>query len=227
MDAHRGRARARPIRVEPDVNDRDGVVVHALGPDGTVRDGWPWSAGAPIGEQGKCPQGDTGCGVWRTVPALGPGEVLLVLLAPADAKSGGQVVAVGPDGRVVDGWPVKLTNPAARWDVVAAGAAGTVYATAVERCREPRRRPRCSRSRRTARWPGGRRSSANDVIDSPAKARRSTCHGTDARGSVVLTPCLPAERASWPQTAQGQFRPPATRRRQARSRSGGSRPRCM
>ncbi len=79
------------------------------------------------------PLGDTGCGVWRTVPALGPGEhVLLVLLAPADAKSSRRVVAVGPDGRVVDGWPVKLTNPAGRWDVVVAGADGTVYATAVE-----------------------------------------------------------------------------------------------
>jgi hypothetical protein len=66
------------------------------------------------------------------VPALGPGEVLLVLLVSADAKSGGQVVAVGPDGRVVDGWPVKLTNPAGRWDVVVAGADGTVYATAIE-----------------------------------------------------------------------------------------------
>jgi hypothetical protein len=110
---------------------RDNVVVHALGPDGGVRVGWPWSAGAPIEEQGECGQ-ETGCGVWRTVPALGPGEVLMVLLAPADAKSGGQVVAVGPDGRVVDGWPVKLTNPAGRWDVVVAGADGTVYATAVE-----------------------------------------------------------------------------------------------
>ncbi len=114
------------------VDDRDRVVVHALGPDGTVRDGWPWRAGAPIGEQGECPQGDTGCGVWRTGPALGPGEVLLVLLAPADRTSGGQVVAVGPDGRVVDGWPVTLTNPAGRWDVVVAGTDGTVYATAIE-----------------------------------------------------------------------------------------------
>jgi hypothetical protein len=113
------------------VDSRDNVVVHALGSDGTVRDGWPWEAGSPIAEQGKC-DGSTGCGVWRTVPALGPGEVLLVLLAPADAKSGGQVVAVGPDGRVVDGWPVTLTNPDGRWDVVVVGADGTVYATAFE-----------------------------------------------------------------------------------------------
>ena len=111
---------------------RDNVVVHALGPDGTVRDGWPWSAGLPIEEQGECEGQETGCGVWRTVPALGPGEVLLVLLAPADRKSGGQLVAVGPDGAVVDGWPVKLTNPNGRWDVVAVGADGTVYATAIE-----------------------------------------------------------------------------------------------
>jgi hypothetical protein len=110
----------------------DDVVVHALGPDGLVRDGWPWSAGAPIEEQGECGQGDVGCGVWRTVPALGPGEVLLVLLAPADATSGGRVVAVGPDGAVVDGWPVELKNPDGRWDLVAAGADGTVYATAIE-----------------------------------------------------------------------------------------------
>ena len=116
----------------PGVDARDNVVVHALGPDGTVRDGWPWQSGLPIAEQGECGQGETGCGVWRTVPALGPGEVLLVLLAPADRTSGGQVVAVGPDGRVVDGWPVTLTNPAGRWDVVVAGADGTVYATAIE-----------------------------------------------------------------------------------------------
>jgi hypothetical protein len=111
---------------------RENVVIHALGPDGTVRDGWPWSAGLPIEEQGECDGQDTGCGVWRTVPALGPGEVLLVLLAPADKKSGGQLVAVGSDGAVRDGWPVKLTNPNGQWDVVAAGADGTVYATAVE-----------------------------------------------------------------------------------------------
>lgn len=116
----------------PGVDARGDVVVHALGPDGMVRDGWPWSAGTPIAEQGEVEQDCTGCGVWRTVPAIGPGEVLLVLLAPADATSGGQVVAVGPDGRVVDGWPVKLTNPDGRWDVVVAGADGTVYATAVE-----------------------------------------------------------------------------------------------
>jgi hypothetical protein len=116
----------------PGVDTRGDVVVHALGPDGTVRGGWPWQSGLPIAEQGRCGQGETGCGVWRTVPALGPGEVLHVFLAPEDAKSGGQVVAVGPDGRVVDGWPVKLTNPAGRWDVVVAGTDGTVYATAIE-----------------------------------------------------------------------------------------------
>ena len=116
----------------PGVDARGDVVVHALAPDGVVREGWPWSAGAPIEEQGESEQGCTGCGVSRTVPALSSTDVLLVLLAPADAKSGGQVVAVGPDGRVVDGWPVKLTNPAGRWDVVVAGTDGTVYATAIE-----------------------------------------------------------------------------------------------
>ena len=113
------------------VDTRDNVVVHALGPNGAIRGGWPWSAGAPIEEQGECGQ-ETGCGVWRTVPALGPGGVFLVLLAPADSRSGGRVVAVGPDGRVVDGWPVTLTNPGGRWDVVVASADGTVYATAIE-----------------------------------------------------------------------------------------------
>jgi hypothetical protein len=111
---------------------RDNVVVHALGPDGNVRDGWPWRAGAPIEERGECGQAETGCGVWRTVPALGPGEVFLVLLAPADRTSGGQVVAVGPDGRVMSGWPVELKNRDGRWDLVAASDDGMVYATAVE-----------------------------------------------------------------------------------------------
>jgi hypothetical protein len=115
----------------PGVDARGNVVVHALGPDGRVRDGWPWSAGAPIEEQGACGQ-ETGCGVWRTVPALGIGKVILVLLAPADATHGGRVVAVGPDGAVMDGWPVEITNPDGRWDLVAAGADGTVYATETE-----------------------------------------------------------------------------------------------
>ena len=113
------------------VNSRENVVVHALGPDGSIRDGWPWRAGAPIEEQGECEPASTGCGVWRTVPVLGPGETFLVLLAPADRTSGGQLVAVGSDGRIMNGWSVELSNRNERLDLVAAGADGMVYVTRV------------------------------------------------------------------------------------------------
>jgi hypothetical protein len=79
----------------PGVDTRDRVVVHALGPDGTVRDGWPWRAGSPIEEQGECGQGETGCGVWRTVPASAPGRCswscwhrLIVRAAGRSSRSG-------------------------------------------------------------------------------------------------------------------------------------------
>jgi hypothetical protein len=57
--------------------------------------------------------------------------MFLVLLAPADRTSGGQVVAVGSDGSVMKGWPVELLSRDERLDLVAAGADGMVHATAV------------------------------------------------------------------------------------------------
>jgi hypothetical protein len=68
----------------------------------------------------------TGCGVWLSIPAVGPGDVLYL------PQAGRRLVAIGPDGRVRPGWPVVLTRPGAEFWSVVVGSDGTAYALAIE-----------------------------------------------------------------------------------------------
>ncbi len=106
--------------------------VLALDPSGQRVAGWPYHSDLGLQETGFCPPGDTGCGGFRVAPAIGPGNILHVVHTPLSAAGGGSVVAIGRDGRVIDGWPVTLTRSGSEFWSVVVGANGTAYAMAVE-----------------------------------------------------------------------------------------------
>jgi hypothetical protein len=120
------------------VEDRDsGLKVLALDPAGKVMAGWPYQAAVHLEWQGRCGGQDTGCGVMRTTPVVGPGNVLHLLLAAGDASKGGSIVAIGPDGAVRPGWPVVLPDTGSVFRSVVVGPDGTAYAVALDRVTEP------------------------------------------------------------------------------------------
>ena len=96
---------------------------------GPVGAAWPVGRIAPLpgcsGREG-CPGTVTGCGVWLSIPAVGPGDVLYL------PQAGRRLVAIGPDGRVRPDWPVVLTRPGAGFWSVVVGSDGTAYALAIE-----------------------------------------------------------------------------------------------
>ena len=132
-----------PPVVSPDgtvflIEDADsGLTVVALDPAGKVMAGWPYQAAVHLEWQGRCGGQDTGCGVLRTAPAVGPGNVLHLLLAAGDASKGGSIVAIGPDGAVRSGWPVMLPDAGSAFRSVVVGPDGTAYAVTLDRVTEP------------------------------------------------------------------------------------------
>jgi hypothetical protein len=140
------------------------TVVYGIGASSAVLGGWPYRFAGEIGWQGTCPPESVGCGLWRAVPAVGPDGVVYLPLAASDTTAGGDLVAVGRDGRVVAGWPVGLRRVGAVWGSVVAASDETVYALAVEP--EPRDRTSATvldialdssvRYRTTVVSPGGR-----------------------------------------------------------------------
>jgi outer membrane protein assembly factor BamB len=110
------------------------TAVYALDPSLEVMRGWSFEPTAPLErarpgldsehEAGYCPPPVT--------PAVGPDSTLYLPLQARDATVGGSLVAVGPDGKVRSGWPVKLTSPGAEFWSVVVSADGTVYALAIE-----------------------------------------------------------------------------------------------
>lgn len=114
------------------------TVVYGIDPSGEMIAGWPFRVANEIAWQGSCPEGSTGCGLWRAVPAAGPDGALYLPLAATDGTAGGDLVALGRDGQVVAGWPVGLVRVGADWWSVVVASDETVYALAVEP--EPRDR---------------------------------------------------------------------------------------
>ncbi|HEY5435007.1 MAG TPA: hypothetical protein VIK13_07225, partial [Candidatus Limnocylindrales bacterium] len=120
------------------IQDGDsGLKVLALDPAGKVMAGWPYQAAVHLEWQGRCGGQDAGCGVMRTTPVVGPGNVLHLLLAAADATKGGSIVAIGPDGAVRPGWPVVLPEAGSAFRSVVVGPDGTAYAVVLDRVTEP------------------------------------------------------------------------------------------
>ncbi len=114
------------------LSDDGGTTVVGLDPTGQIMAGWPYRTRAGLQHTGSCAGGDTPCGAGRSVPAIGPGNVLYLPLAARDSKTGGSIVAVGTDGRLISGWPVTLTRRGSEFWSVVAGTDGTVYALAIE-----------------------------------------------------------------------------------------------
>lgn len=112
----------------------DVPAFYALDARLAVRPGWPYEPPRDLQERAFADQVilvDCGGGIPAS-PALGPDGTLYVPLAPASAKAGGELVAIGRDGAMVAGWPVKLLRAnAGFWDV-SVGPDGTVYALAAE-----------------------------------------------------------------------------------------------
>lgn len=114
------------------VSTRGGTTVQSLDPTGRPRAGWPYRSKLGMEWTGYCGPGDTGCGSWRTEPAVGSNNVLYLLHAARTASTGASLVAIGSDGQVRHGWPVSLKRAGSMfWSVVVA-AYGGVWALAIE-----------------------------------------------------------------------------------------------
>jgi hypothetical protein len=128
---------AAPI-VAPDgssliVSTEDGgTTILALDPAGQPRPGWPYRSELGIQFTGYCGEGDTGCGFYRTTMALDERGVLYLLHAASRPSAGGSVVALGPDGRVRDGWPVGLSRAGSMFWAAAVDPEGGAYVLAIE-----------------------------------------------------------------------------------------------
>ena len=124
------------LAVAQKIADVDDAVV-VLGTDGRPLPGFPTAVDGEIETQ--CLYGDTPC-VGDVRPGLAPnGTVYVALGNPRqsvveDDPAGGSIEAIGPDGRVVAGWPVRLPawSHVTRlgWDVEGAVVATVVVCAA-------------------------------------------------------------------------------------------------
>ncbi len=105
--------------------------IFALDPQLKLLPGWPVTPSAPIVSPGIDESDGIQCHFPQR-PAVGPDGTLYLPLQTTSRKRGGSLVAVGRDGRVVDGWPVALQKPGSAFWSVVVGVDGTVYALAIE-----------------------------------------------------------------------------------------------
>ena len=113
-------------------DDTDGTVVMAVDPSSNPRGGWPYRTPVEIAQDGFCPGEDVGCGVASVAPKTGANGVVYVALSPDGSSSGGSLIAIASDGRIVDGWPVGLTRRGAGFWKTLVGSDGGVWALAAE-----------------------------------------------------------------------------------------------
>ena len=108
------------------------TTVAGLGPSGQGMDGWPYRFAVGLQGTGFCPSEAVCEGSSWAVPAIGPDNVLYLLQGATTSSAGGSIVAVGPDGVVVDGWPVGLKRVGAEAWSVAVTPDGSASVLAVE-----------------------------------------------------------------------------------------------
>ena len=108
------------------------TVAYAFDAAGHVRPGWPYRSTVGLGDVAYCGPCSMDCIPWQTEPLLGPDDVLYLLQGASSATVGGQITAIGLDGKVRGGWPVVLGRPGAEFWSAAAGSDGTLYALAIE-----------------------------------------------------------------------------------------------
>lgn len=128
------------------VSGRDGTIAYAVGPSGAQRPGWPYRSGEfikfgrPSGFTCSCEPCVTPDNSIETPPLAGPGgSLLLVQLAHQNDSGGNRIVAVRPDGKARDGWPVTLSEKGS-WFASIAGTGRSVYGYAVEPARSQHNR---------------------------------------------------------------------------------------
>jgi hypothetical protein len=114
------------------VDTSDGIEIAGLDSGHQPLPGWPYRAGMGLEQTGFCSSQDTGCGQFRAEPVLGWDDVLYVPHAAATSSTGGRIVAAGPDGEIVDGWPVGLTRPGAEFWSIVVDLDHNAYALAIE-----------------------------------------------------------------------------------------------
>jgi hypothetical protein len=114
------------------VADTGGARILAIGPDGTPSRGWPYQTAQWVGYQGECGAGDTGCGLRRVRPAVGPDGTLYVTMTSSKASSGNSLIALSPGGRMRSGWPVGLQRPGAQFWQIVVGSDGGIWTLAAE-----------------------------------------------------------------------------------------------
>jgi hypothetical protein len=116
------------------VSTEDGrTTIMGLDPGGRPLDGWPYRSKLGIEFINQCVDtGDTGCSSPRTAMGVDAHDVLYLIHGAASPSAGGSVMAIGPDGRVRDGWPVGLRRAGSVFWALAVNPDGGAYALAIE-----------------------------------------------------------------------------------------------
>jgi hypothetical protein len=110
----------------------NGTAVAGVSPSGQAMAGWPYRSDARHQSKGVCPAAAVCEGYSLAMPALGPAHGIYLPHAPRASTVGGNIVAVGPNGRVRPGWPVELRRPGSAFWSVVVGSDGTAYTLAIE-----------------------------------------------------------------------------------------------
>ena len=106
--------------------------VLALDPSLANKPGWPFNPSTRLVSPSYLdPRAELSCSSPAS-PAVGPDSTLYVPLQARNETVGGDLVAIGPDGRERAGWPVALQRPGAEFWSVVVGSDGTVFALAIE-----------------------------------------------------------------------------------------------
>jgi hypothetical protein len=113
------------------VGGEDATMIVGLDASSAPVAGWPYESNRWMEHAGYCGGGDTGCGTTRVGPVVGADGALYVTFVAADSSAGSSIVALAPDGEVVDGWPVGLRRAGSMFWAVEPGRDG-VFALAVE-----------------------------------------------------------------------------------------------
>jgi hypothetical protein len=116
------------------VSAEDGrTTIMGLDPNGEPLPGWPYRSRSGVQFIDRCDEEDTGCGSHRTPIAMDDRDVLYLIHNAAGPSTGGSVVAIDPEGRVREGWPVGLRRAGSVFWKIAVVPDGGLYALAIER----------------------------------------------------------------------------------------------
>jgi hypothetical protein len=109
-----------------------GTTIMGVDTDGQSLSGWPYRSKLGIQFIDRCEPGDTGCGSHRTAIGIDSRDVLYLIHEAASSSAGGSLAAVGPDGRIRDGWPVGLRRAGSMFWALAVNPDGGAYALSIE-----------------------------------------------------------------------------------------------